>query len=142
MPDPYSRTTGEHCERPIEQKAAQPPPRFCDTLSGRAASLGIAFSLFEARAGSRRRTGASSPATPSSPVPAWRPPTILSNGMAAARWAGLAAILGGLCWIVKGALIMLTGEQPPYIFEIAPVFFALGAVGLYVQRKAAADALR
>lgn len=45
----------------------------------------------------------------------------------------MAASLGGLCWIVKGALIMLTGEQPPFMFEIAPVFFALGAVGLYVQ---------
>jgi hypothetical protein len=53
--------------------------------------------------------------------------------MTATRWTGLAAIIGGLCWVLKGVVIMLIGEQPPYVFEVAPVFFALAAAGLYVR---------
>jgi hypothetical protein len=53
--------------------------------------------------------------------------------MTATHWTGLAAVIGGLCWIVKGSRIMVTGEQPPYVFEVAPVFFALAAAGLFVR---------
>lgn len=41
-----------------------------------------------------------------------------------------AAIVGGLCWVTKGGLILLAGDQPPILFEIAPAFFALALVEL------------
>ncbi len=47
------------------------------------------------------------------------------------RWAGFAAAVGGALWVVKGTAIILTGDQPEYIFELAPAFFAVGLVGLY-----------
>jgi hypothetical protein len=47
------------------------------------------------------------------------------------RSAGFAAGLGGGLWAVKGTAILLTGEQPDYIFEAAPLFFAFGLVGLH-----------
>jgi hypothetical protein len=46
------------------------------------------------------------------------------------RVAGLAAIAGGLMWAIKAAAILLTGVQPPLIFEIAPLCFAVALVGL------------
>ena len=49
------------------------------------------------------------------------------------RLGGIAAALGGLMWVVKAVGIMLTGDQPPVVFEIAPPFFAIGLVGLYVR---------
>ena len=47
------------------------------------------------------------------------------------RWiGGWAAIVGAMCWVVKGGLILLTGNQPPLLFEIAPAFFAVAIVGM------------
>jgi hypothetical protein len=50
--------------------------------------------------------------------------------VAVIRWAGLAAALGGVLWAAKGTAILLTGDQPEYIFELAPLFFALGLLAL------------
>lgn len=50
-----------------------------------------------------------------------------------ARWGGLAAMLGGVLWVFKGGAIMLTGEQPPVVFEAALPLFAAGLVGLHAR---------
>jgi len=40
-------------------------------------------------------------------------------------------MLGGVMWVLKGGAIMLTGEQPPILFEAALPLFAVGLVGLH-----------
>ena len=50
-----------------------------------------------------------------------------------ARLGGLAAILGGLMWVVKGGGILLTGEQLPVVFEAAMPLFAVGLLGLHAR---------
>lgn len=52
---------------------------------------------------------------------------------AAQRRAGWGAVIGGLLWLVKGSAILLTGVQPPYLFEAAPFFLGIGLWGLYFQ---------
>lgn len=42
-------------------------------------------------------------------------------------------MLGGLFWAIKAGSILLTNYQPPQIFETAPLLFAVGLVGLYLQ---------
>lgn len=44
--------------------------------------------------------------------------------------AGVAAILGGLAWLLKGIAILAVDEQPPLLFEAAPVFYAVALIGL------------
>ncbi len=46
------------------------------------------------------------------------------------RWGGIAALVGALCWAIKGASILITGYQPPVIFEAAPALFAVALVSL------------
>jgi len=46
------------------------------------------------------------------------------------RLGGLAALLGGLAWTLKGIVILLGGDQPPLLFEAAPVLFGVGLLGV------------
>ena len=49
------------------------------------------------------------------------------------RIGGLAAVVGGLMWLVKGRSILITGQQPPVVFEAALPLFALGLLGLHAR---------
>ena len=49
------------------------------------------------------------------------------------RWGGLAAMVGGLMWVVKGGAILLTGQQPPVVFESAMPLFAVVLLGLHAR---------
>ena len=49
------------------------------------------------------------------------------------RLGGLAAMVGGSMWVVKGGAILLTGKQPPVVFEAALPLFALGLLGLHAR---------
>ena len=42
------------------------------------------------------------------------------------RLGGVAAMVGGLMWVVKGGAILLTGQQPPVLFEAAMPFSRSG----------------
>jgi hypothetical protein len=53
--------------------------------------------------------------------------------------AGWAAIIGGLLWVVKATVILFTGVQPPLIYAVAPIGFAIALVGL-AQRLGPASA--
>lgn len=48
------------------------------------------------------------------------------------RWGGLAAVLGGVMWVIKGGVIILGGPDPN-LFILAQPFFALGLLGLYAR---------
>jgi hypothetical protein len=39
-------------------------------------------------------------------------------------------MIGGSMWIIKGVSILLTGDQPPVVFEAAMPLLAVGVVGL------------
>ena len=49
------------------------------------------------------------------------------------RVGGLAGMVGGLLWVVKGGSILLTGQQPPVVFEAALPLFAVGLLGLHAR---------
>ena len=51
--------------------------------------------------------------------------------LAVARWGAGAAVVAGSFWIVKAASILLTGDQPPLVFELAFVLFPVALIGLY-----------
>lgn len=43
---------------------------------------------------------------------------------------GLAAIICGLFWLVKAGAILITGNQPPIVFEAGQLFLLLGISGI------------
>lgn len=43
----------------------------------------------------------------------------------------LAAMIGGLLWVVKAVAIILTTVEPPIIFDVAALFFPIAVMGLY-----------
>jgi hypothetical protein len=42
-------------------------------------------------------------------------------------------VLGGVAWFGKAAAILATGEQPPLLFEFAPMLFGFGLLGLRLR---------
>lgn len=52
---------------------------------------------------------------------------------AVSRFAGVAAALGGVAWVVKGGVIIATGNEPPVAFALGPPLFQLGLFGLYAR---------
>lgn len=53
------------------------------------------------------------------------------------RWwvgtGGGAAVFAGFCWMAKAVLILVTGDQPALLYEMAFLFFPLAVVGLYAS---------
>ena len=52
------------------------------------------------------------------------------------RIGGAAGLAGGLAWVVKGSVILVVGQQPPLVFDLAlPLFgLSLGGVALLTPR--------
>jgi hypothetical protein len=48
---------------------------------------------------------------------------------------GLAAVAGGALWGIKSLAILLTGDQPPLVFELAPPLFGLAVAALAFDRR-------
>ena len=45
-------------------------------------------------------------------------------------WCGTTAAVGALLWAYKGIAILITGDQPDHVFQIAPFFFGVSAITL------------
>ncbi|MFC5730824.1 MULTISPECIES: hypothetical protein [Nocardioides] len=61
--------------------------------------------------------------------------------VAVIRWAGVAAVAGGVCWVVKGGVILLTGKEPPVVFAVSFALLPVALVGLYAAAAPRGDRL-
>ena len=61
--------------------------------------------------------------------PASGPRTIRAAGVSDVA-GGIAGIAAGLCWLLKSTVILVTGWQPPVIFELAPLLMSVAALVL------------
>jgi hypothetical protein len=67
-------------------------------------------------------------------------PALRNQGMIFSSWGeidlttitGTAGLVGGIFLLVKAIAILVTGKQPPLLFEIAPAFLAVALFGLTV----------
>lgn len=46
------------------------------------------------------------------------------------RLGGVAALVGGLAWSVKGTVILVGGDQPPLLLEVAPMLFGVALLSI------------
>ncbi len=46
--------------------------------------------------------------------------------------SGIGAVVGGGLWATKSIIILVTGSQPDYLFELAPIGLAAAALGLAI----------
>lgn len=51
------------------------------------------------------------------------------------RWCGWAAAVGGAMWAAKGLAILVTGSQPPLLFEVPLLLFPVGLLGLHARLR-------
>lgn len=58
------------------------------------------------------------------------------------RLGALAAGVGALLWAVKSVAILVTGEQPPMLYELAPACFAAGVLLLALELPVAVRGTR
>lgn len=81
-----------------------------------------------------RARGPARPAGARTPEDAPREP----RRLAARRLAGLAAVLAGLCWLVKSVAVLAGASQPVFVFEFAPAFQSLAVAALALAFPAGA----
>ncbi len=56
----------------------------------------------------------------------------VSSNLTLTRWGGLAAMLSGILFVVKGAAILVSDADPSFV-PPATLLFALGMVGLHAR---------
>ena len=70
---------------------------------------------------------------PLHPVVSKRTNTVIRNSTFTYIFS-YALVIGALLWAYKAIAILATGDQPALVFEIAPIFFAVGLVDLASRR--------
>lgn len=53
-----------------------------------------------------------------------------SGGATLVRVGGVAGLAGGLSWVIKGMMILTTGDQPPLTYELAPPLLGASLLGV------------